>query len=87
VTGEQGSYRLGPAHPHDTEVAPDIALVRVGRAPSPTSPEYYGQAWQLAPDLAVEVASENQWGPGMAAKTQLYLLFGTRLVWVIWPVY
>jgi Uma2 family endonuclease len=87
VTGEQGGYRLDPAHPRDTEIAPDIAFVRADHAPSPTSPEFYGQAWQLAPDLAVEVASENQYGPGMAAKAQTYLRFGTRLVWIIWPRY
>src|SRR5581483_8373322 len=60
VTGEQGGYRLDPAHPLDTEVAPDVAFVRAERVPSPTSPDYYGRGWQLAPDLAVEVASENQ---------------------------
>ncbi len=87
VTGEQGGYRLDPAHPLDTEVAPDVAFVRAGRAPSPTSPEFYGRAWLLAPDLAAEVASENQFAPGMAAKAQLYLRFGTRLMWVIWPRY
>ena len=87
VTGEQGGYRLDPAHPLDTEVAPDVAFVRAGRAPSPTSPELYGRAWLLAPDLAVEVASENQFAPGMETKAQLYLRFGTRLVWVIWPRY
>jgi len=87
VTGEQGGYRLDPAHPLDTEVAPDVAFVRTGRAPLPTSPEFYGWAWLLAPDLAVEVASENQYAPGMAAKARFYLRFGTRLVWVIWPRY
>jgi Uma2 family endonuclease len=87
VTGEQGGYRLDPAHPLETEVAPDVAFVRAGRAPLPTSPEFYGRAWLLAPDLAVEVASENQYAPGMEAKAQLYLRFGTRLVWVIWPRY
>ncbi len=87
ITGEQGGYRLDPAHPRDTEVAPDVAFVRADRVPPPTSPEYYGQAWQLAPDLAVEVVSENQYAPGMAAKAQMYLTFGTRLVWVIWPRY
>ncbi len=87
VTGEQGGYRLDPAHPLETEVAPDVAFVRAGRAPVPTSPEFYGRAWLLAPDLAVEVASENQYAPGMGAKAQLYLRFGTRLVWVIWPRY
>ena len=87
MTSEQGGYRLDPAHPRETEVAPDVAFVRADRAPSPTSPEFYGQAWLLAPDLAVEVASENQYAPGMGAKAQLYLRFGTRLVWVIWPRY
>ncbi len=87
VTGEQGGYRLDPAHPLDTEVAPDVAFVRAGRAPSPTSPEFYGRAWLLAPDLAVEVTSENQFAPGMGAKARTYLHFGTRLVWVIWPRY
>ena len=87
ITGEQDGYRLDPAHPRETEVAPDIAFVRADRAPFPASPEFYDQAWQLAPDLAVEVASENQYAPGMAAKAQFYLRFGTRLVWVIWPRY
>ncbi len=87
VTGEQGGYRLDPAHPLETEVAPDVAFVRADRAPLPTSSEFYGRAWLLAPDLAVEVASENQYAPGMGAKAQLYLRFGTRLVWVIWPRY
>ncbi len=87
VTGEQGGYRLDPAHPLKTEVAPDVAFVRADRVPPLTSPDYYGRGWQLAPDLTVEVASENQYAPGMGAKAQLYLRFGTRLVWVIWPRY
>jgi len=87
VTGEQGGYRLDPAHPEETELGPDVAFVRADRAPSPTSPDYYKKAPLLAPDLAVEVASENQYAPSMAAKAQMYLTFGTRLVWVIWPRY
>jgi len=31
VTGEQGGYRLDPAHPLATEVAPDVAFVRATR--------------------------------------------------------
>jgi Uma2 family endonuclease len=87
VTGEQGGYRLDPAHPLETEVAPDIAFVRAARVPAPDAPDYYKRAPQLAPDLAVEVVSENQFAPGMSAKAQLYLSVGTRLVWVIWPRY
>ena len=87
VTGEQGGYRLDPAHPLETEVAPDVAFVRREHLPSATAPDYYTRAPQLAPDLAVEVVSENQFAPGMAAKAALYLSFGTRLVWIIWPRY
>ncbi len=86
VTCEQGGYRLDPAHPRDTEVGPDVAFVRADRVPPPTSPAY-DEAWPLAPDLAVEVASKNQYAPGMGAKARLYLTFGTRLVWVVWPRY
>jgi len=86
ITGEQGGYRLDPDHPRDTEVAPDIAFVRAHRVPAATSPAY-DQAWPFAPDLAVEVASKNQYAPGMGAKARLYLTFGTRLVWVVWPRY
>ncbi len=86
ITGEQGGYRLDPAHPRDTEVAPDVAFVRADRVPPPASPAY-DEAWPLAPDLAVEVASKNQYAPGMGAKARLYLAFGTRLVWVVWPRY
>jgi len=31
VTGEQGGYRLDPAHPLATEVAPDVAFIRATR--------------------------------------------------------
>jgi len=71
VTGEQGGYRLDPAHPLTTELAPDVAFVRADRLPSPTSPDYYKKAPQLSPDLAVEVASENQYAPGMGAKVTI----------------
>jgi len=86
VTGEQGGYRLDPAHPDDTDLAPDVALVRADRLPPSGSPEY-SKALRLAPDLAVEVASEHQFAPGLEAKARAYLQFGTRLVWVIWPRY
>ena len=57
VTGEQGGYRPDPAHRRDTEVAPDVAFVHADRVPVSNSPEY-DQAWPLAPDLAIEVASK-----------------------------
>jgi Uma2 family endonuclease len=32
-------------------------------------------------------ASQHQFAPGMTAKVRLYLSFGTRLVWIVWPRY
>lgn len=84
ITGADGGYRPDPAHPRDTELAPDVAFVRKDRVPDHASPDY-PKAWPIAPDLAVEVASPKQYRPGMCAKAKLYLSFGTRLVWVIWP--
>jgi Uma2 family endonuclease len=80
VTGADGAFDLG----HGTALAPDVAFVRAERVPPPTSP-IYEKAWPLAPDLAVEVASPNQYRPAMARKAQRYLNAGTRLVWVVWP--
>lgn len=80
VTGEQGGYRLAQG----TDLAPDVGFIRADRLPPLDSPEYDTLA-EGAPDLAVEVASPNQWRPGMAAKAREYLNAGTRLVWVIWP--
>lgn len=87
MTGEQGGYRLDPAYPLETEVAPGVAFMCTERVPSPDAPDYYKRAPQLAPDLAVEVVSENQFAPGVSTKAALYLTVGTRLVWVIWPRY
>ena len=80
VTGEQGGYRLAPR----TDLAPDVGFVRAARLPPLDSPEA-DELIAGAPDLAVEVASPNQYRPGMAAKAQRFLAVGTQLVWVIWP--
>ncbi len=80
VTGEQGGYRLAPR----TDLAPDVGFIRADRLPSLDSPEYDTLA-DGAPDLAVEVASPNQWRPGLRKKAERYLTAGTRLVWVVWP--
>ena len=84
VTGADGGYDLGPSGFPDTELGPDVAFVRGERVPPHDSPAYR-KAWPVAPDLAVEVASPNQYRPEMGAKARLYLAAGTRLVWVVWP--
>jgi len=84
VTGEAGGYDLSPAGRNDTALAPDIAFVSADRLPPHVSFDVQ-KAVPFAPNLAVEVASPNQYRPGMAAKAQRYLTAGTRLVWVLWP--
>lgn len=80
VTGEQGGYRLSST----TELMPDVGFIRAERLPQPTSPDYDKIA-PVAPDLAVEVASPNQYRSAMRRKARLYLDAGTQLVWIVWP--
>ncbi len=80
ITGEQGGYKLGPK----TELMPDVGFIRADRLPPLDSPDYDKIA-RGAPDLAVEVASPNQYKPGMRKKAHYYLDAGTLLVWVVWP--
>jgi Uma2 family endonuclease len=68
----------------DTVLAPDISFVRAANVPPRDSPDIAGYL-RLAPDLAVEVASPDQYKPEMGAKARLYLEAGVRLVWVVWP--
>lgn len=85
VTGADGIYDLTkPGEREPTLLAPDVAFVRAGRYPPEDSPEY-NTIWHLAPDLVAEVASPNQYRPGMAEKALRYLEAGVQLIWVIWP--
>lgn len=80
VTVADGTYDLGGGN----ALAPDVAFVQAKRALPPESP-LFDKAWPIAPDLAVEVASPNQYRPEMRAKAMVYLDAGTRMVWVVWP--
>ncbi|MGH2517854.1 MAG: Uma2 family endonuclease [Ktedonobacterales bacterium] len=84
VTESSGTFILSRAGQPDTALCPDVAYVEAARAPAKKDPDY-AKAWRVAPNLVVEVASPNQFRPGMAAKVRLYLDAGVQLVWVIWP--
>jgi Uma2 family endonuclease len=86
VTGADGTYVLSQPGEPITSLVPDVAFVREGRYPSPDSPDFR-RAWHVAPDLAVEVVSPNQYRPEMAEKARLYLEAGVRLLWLVWPTY
>ncbi len=86
VTGSDGAYVLSRAGEPVTTLVPDVAFVRAGRYPPEASPDF-DCIWHLAPDLAAEVASHQQYRPAMAKKAQRYLHAGVRLVWIVWPKY
>lgn len=84
VSGPDGEYDLTPAGASlGTALIPDVAFVRAGRLEQLRSKEANAIP-HLAPDVVAEVASPSQSQPAMAAKAQLYLAAGVRLVWIIW---
>ena len=84
VTDGSGAYMLSRPGQPDTTLAPDAAFVRAANIPPKNSADFK-RAWRVAPDIVAEVASPNQFKPGMAKKARTYLEAGTALVWVIWP--
>jgi len=77
VLAESG-YQLS-SHP-DTVRAPDISFTSNARL-QPLTGEYL----QVAPDLAVEVASPGNTVDDMNQKIEQYFAAGVRLVWVLYP--
>jgi Uma2 family endonuclease len=64
---------------------PDLAFVSKERWPlKKRIPRT--EAWDVVPDLAVEVISESNLADGVEVKRLEYLKAGVRQVWVIYPV-
>ncbi len=79
VSGADGVYKFPGAR---TGLLPDAGFLDAAhRALVPD----INKPIPFAPDLAAEVASPSQDSGDMAAKVQIYLRGGTRLVWVLWP--
>jgi Uma2 family endonuclease len=63
---------------------PDLAFVLVARWPFRKQvPE--GEAWEMVPDLAVEVVSKSNGAEEIVEKVGEYFQTGTRLVWIVYP--
>ena len=62
---------------------PDIAFVSRGRRPRGPIPRQ--AAWEVAPDLAVEVVSPTNLADEVDTKVVEYFEAGVRLVWVLFP--
>jgi Uma2 family endonuclease len=61
---------------------PDVSFIAAGRLPAGEEPQGH---CRLAPDLAVEVVSPNDYFSEVTQKAQEYLKAGVRLVWIIDP--
>jgi len=68
-------------HP-DTVRCPDVAFVASRRLPTGGLGSGFAE---LAPDLAVEVVSEDDRRSGVMNKVADYLRLGVRCVWVLFP--
>jgi Uma2 family endonuclease len=68
----------------DLQRRPDVAYVSYERWPRRRRPAPKG-AWNVVPDLAVEVVSENNRANEIQDKIQDYFRGGVRLVWVVYP--
>lgn len=63
-------------------LCPDLSYVTPAREAVMTQ---RGSYLVGAPDLVIEIASPNDTHPMLAAKAQVYLQAGVRLIWVAWP--
>ena len=64
---------------------PDLAFVSRSRWPfGKRVPD--AEAWDMVPDLAVEVVSDSNGANEIIVKVNDYFRTGSRLVWVVYPV-
>ncbi len=80
VFGAETGFTL--ARKPDTVRAPDVAFISNERLPEP-APRGFAE---MAPDLAVEVVSPDDYMPELLAKAADWLNAGARLVWVVDPI-
>jgi Uma2 family endonuclease len=64
---------------------PDVAFVSSQRWPVGRPQPVDANAWDVVPDLAVEVVSPHDLAEDLLDKVMEYFLAGVRLVWVVYP--
>jgi Uma2 family endonuclease len=64
---------------------PDIAFVSSERWPMDRPTSLRDDAWDVVPDLAVEVISPTDFAADLLDKVRVYFQAGVRLVWVVYP--
>lgn len=69
----------------DRNRRPDAAFVSYERWPKDRPMPLAGNAWDVAPDLAVEVVSPTDLADDLKEKVVEYFQAGVRQVWVVYP--
>src|SRR5947209_16806821 len=64
---------------------PDVAFVTYERWPKNRPLPATDNAWDVVPDLAVEVISPNDLADELMQKLTEYFQAGVRLVWIVYP--
>lgn len=64
---------------------PDVAFVSYERWPRTRPMPFRGNAWDVVPNLAVEVVSPNELAVELMEKVEEYFRAGVQLVWIIYP--
>ena len=67
----------------DTVREPDIAFISAAKMPLGMDVPGYSEA---VPDLVVEIASPSDSRREVNAKAQMWLSYGVRLVWAVYPI-
>lgn len=80
--GEVYTSSIGFDLPSGDVVSPDVCFIAAEKLPNGWEPEGFGQ---FAPDLAVEIISPSDSMTLVEDTVEIYLKYGTQLVWLINP--
>jgi Uma2 family endonuclease len=69
----------------DRNRRPDVAFVSYKRWPKGRPVPIDDNAWDVVPDLAIEVVSPNDLAEDLLEKVQEYFRAGVEMVWVVYP--
>jgi len=71
--------------PSDRNRRPDVAYVSFERWAKDRPLPFTGLAWEVVPDIAVEVVSPTDGAEEVSIKIGEYFESGVRLVWIVYP--
>jgi Uma2 family endonuclease len=78
-------FRLPLAEDMSRNRRPDVAFVSSTRWPAGRAQPLGDNAWDVVPDLTIEVVSPHDLAEDLLEKTLEYFQAGVRLVWVVYP--